>query len=259
MAYDRGMIIRPDGSDLLLIRQHDHSVLAGRIMAAWCADGLPARPSRDRVLAATREHDIGWDPEDAAPTVNPETAAPHDFVSAPLEQRHRPWARAIDQLAEEDPYVAALVAQHAITVYRRYAHDPAWEGFFRMLTERRDDLFARFSESQQATAAPEGGAPVDSFLQDYAIVGLGDLFSLIYCNGWPEPYLMESYQAILHGDRLQIAPDPFAGASVPLDVEARRIPARLYASDEDLRITLAAAPSVRLTGVCVGAPLPSIS
>ena len=67
-----------------------------------------------------------------------------------------------------------------------------------------------------------------TFLQDYTIVGLGDLFSLIFCNGWREPYLMESYQAILHGDCLRIAPDPFEGATVPLDVEARRIPARVY-------------------------------
>jgi hypothetical protein len=248
------MIVRASGSDLLLIRQPDHAALAGRLMTAWRADHFPTRPTRARVLDATSRHDIGWDGEDTEPRVNPSTGAPYDFVSAPLTLRQGVWPRALDRLAPEDPYVAALVAQHALTVYRRYAHDPEWRDFFRTMERRRDDLFA--SPAPAGRDVPFG---LDSFLQDYVIVGLGDLFSLIFCNGWPEPYLMESYQAILHGDRLQIAPDPFDGASVPLDVEAWRIPARAYVSDADLRATLAEAPTVRLTGVAIGAPLPSIT
>jgi len=107
-----------------------------------------------------------------------------------------------------------------------------------------------------AQTAPAG---FDTFLQDYTMVAVGDLFSLVFCNGWPDPYLMESYQAILRDGRLTISPDPFAGATVALEIVARRIPARVYASDQDLRDTLAAADSLRLTGVAVGAPLPPIT
>jgi hypothetical protein len=162
-----------------------------------------------------------------------------------LSVRQGVWPRAIDRLAVEDYYVAALVAQHALTVYRRYSGDPDWQPFFQQMELRRDDL-----------VAPDA---LPTFLQDYTIVGVGDLFSLIFCTGWREPYLMESYQAILHGDCLRIAPDPFEGATVPLDVEARRIPARVYTSDADLRATLTEAPIVRLSGTAAGAPLPSIS
>ena len=244
------MIVRPDGPDhLLLIRQPDHAELAGRIMTAWRADRFPERPTRDRVLRATALHDIGWitglEGGDDLPRVNPETSAPFGFVDAPLSVRQGVWPRAIDRLAAEDRYVGALVAQHALTVYRRYSGDPDWHPFFRDMELRRDDLIALDT--------------LFTFLQDYTIVGLGDLFSLIFCNGWREPYLMESYQAILHGDCLRIAPDPFEGATVPLDVEARRIPARAYTSDADLRATLTEAPIVRLSGTAAGAPLPSIS
>jgi hypothetical protein len=248
------MIVRPDGQDhLLLIRQPDHAELAGRIMTAWRADNFLTRPTRERVLDATRRHDIGWgggssigfEGDDDHPRVNPDTGAPFGFVDAPLSVRQGVWPRAIDALVPQDRYVAALVAQHALTVYRRYSGDADWHPFFRAIEQRRDDLVA----------------PDDTFtfLQDYTIVGLGDLFSLIFCNGWREPYLMESYQAILHGDCLRIAPDPFEGATVPLDVEARRISARVYVSDADLRATLAEAPIVRLSGTATGAPLPSIS
>jgi hypothetical protein len=238
------MIVRRDGSDWLLITQPDHSALAGRIMAAWHADNFPDRPTRARVLRATGEHDIGWTPEDAAPRITVD-GNPADFMTVPTSVKQDVWPVALDQLAPEDPYVAALVAQHAVTVYRRYASDPAWTGFFPPLERRRDDLFA--------------GGDFASFLQDYVIVGLGDLFSLIFCNGWQEPYLMESYQAILRDDRLTISPDPFAGATVPLDVAARRIPARPYASNQDLRDTLARAPTVRVSGLAIGAALPPIT
>jgi hypothetical protein len=251
------MIVRRDGPDWLLITQPDHAALAGRLMSAWRADGFPERPTRARVLRATGEHDLGWQVEDAAPGVTAK-GDPCDFVAAPVDLRQRVWPRALDILAPDDPYVAALVAQHAITVYRRFSGDPAWRGFFTQLEARRDDLVAR---AMTESAGDPGMASVGftSFLLDYTIVGLGDLFSLIFCNGWQEPYLIERYHAILRDNRLTISPDPFDGATVALDVVARRIPARRYASDQDLRDTLAQAASLRLTGNAMGAPLPSIT
>jgi hypothetical protein len=247
------MIVQRDGDDWLLITQPDHSALAGRLMTAWRADGLPDRPTRARVLRATAEHDIGWISEDAAPRVNAE-GNPSDFITAPLEVRQSAFPRAVDILAADDPYVAALVAQHAITVYRRFAADPAWRAFFGHLEQRRDDLVA--CALAQAGVEPAG---FSSFLLDYTMVAVGDLFSLIFCNGWREPYLMEGYQAILRDNRLTISPDPFDGAAVAIDVVARRIPARTYASDHDLRDTVAQAAPLRLTGVAIGAPLPPIT
>jgi hypothetical protein len=208
------MILRRDGTDWLYINQLDHSRLAGRLMAAWQADGFPGRPTRAKVLQATSDHDLGWQIPDAVPRIGAD-GQPYDFVSAPLEIKQPPFGRAVETLTAEDPYVAALVAQHAITVYRRYASEPAWQGFFGPLESRRDDLVA---------AAVPGG--FESFLQDYALVGLGD---------------------------------PFAGATVALEVVARRIPARVYASDQDLRETLAQAVPERVTGVAIGAPLPPIA
>ncbi len=246
------MIVRRDGSDWLLITQPDHAALAGRLMAAWRADGFPDRPTRARVLRATSEHDSGWIAEDAAPRIT-EDGDPADFIAVPTSLKQGVWTIALDRLAPEDPYVAALVAQHAVTVYRRYTSDPAWSGFFAPLERRRDDLFA------DSVAQPSADTDFSHFLLDYTIVGLGDLFSLIFCNGWPEPYLMERYQAILRDDRLTISPDPFDGATVPFDIAARRIPARPYASDQDLRDTVARAPTVRLSGLAAGGVLPPIT
>jgi hypothetical protein len=248
------MIVRRDGTDWLIMTQPDHAALAGHLMQAWRADGFPDRPTRARVLRALREHDDGWRETDAAPLIDAE-GNPCDYIHVPLALRQGIWPRTVDALAAGDPYVAALVAQHAVTVYRRFHADPAWQDFFTQMGQRRDDLVARVLT--QANAGAPGS--YDSFLLDYAMLGTGDLFSQVFCNGWRDPYLIEGYQAILRDNRLTISPDPFDGATVALDVVARRIPARTYASDQDLRDTLAQAPTQRLTGVAAGTERPPIT
>lgn len=254
------MIIRRLDADLLLIAQDDHAALAGRIMAAWRAGGLPEHGRRDRVLEATGRHDLGWRSVDAAPSIDPESGTPYEFLNAPLEVRQGVWSRALAVLAPEDPFVAALVAHHATAVYRRFVPAPGWEGFFPGMTRRRDELLAT------------AGLSIDILLEDYTFVGMGDLWSLVFCNGWHEPHDREGYRAVLHntiererpdagvvhGGWLEITPDPFDGAAVPLAVPARRVPSRRYSSDADLRDAAARAPAVQLTGVAAGAqPLES--
>jgi hypothetical protein len=241
------MIVRQDGPDYLCITQPDHAALAGRIAAAWQAGGFPARPTRARVIAAAHAHDIGWQQEDDMPRLDPEHGRPYDFMSAPARVRQEIWPRGVQQLAGDDPYVAALVAQHALTVYRRHQHEAEWRAFFPQLERLRDDLYV---EAAAAMDAPT------SFLEDYSLVGICDLCSLVFCNAWPEPHLIEGYQVILRDDVLTIAPDPFAGMAVPLAVTARRLPARRYATAADLGAAWTAAATVTLTGTAAGARYP---
>jgi Protein of unknown function (DUF3891) len=258
------VILQERAGDLLLIAQGDHAALSGRVMTAWQADGFPDRPTRPAVLDATSLHDIGWEEEDTAPLWNPQTGQPYDFVSAPVAVRQRIWPRAVQCLASRDPYVAALVAQHALTIFRRFAGDAEWRDFFAALEGLRDDQFAAAvaaaaspavrddENSSRSATSPERPRDLSSFLQDYAIVAIGDLLSLVFCNGWRDPQPMEGYHAILHGDLLSVTPDPFGGARVPLQVRARRLPRRRYESEDDLREAWAQAPVVTLTGTAIG-------
>jgi len=113
------VIVRPGPGVLQLITQPDHAHLARRIMERSVP--LAARPRRDQILHAIAEHDNGWAEEDAAPTVDPRTGSVVDFISAPLSVRHGVWPRAIARLTA-DPWAAALVAQHAITVLRPFSN-----------------------------------------------------------------------------------------------------------------------------------------
>jgi hypothetical protein len=239
------MIVREAEGRLLCLTQPDHAALAGRLAEAWAADGVPSRPTRERLLEAVRQHDVGWTAEDRAPRFDPDGRAPHGFVTAPVEVRQGAFLRGVEALAPGDPYVAALVAQHGLTVYRRFQRDPAWQSFFSTLEARRDDLCA-------GQMARPGGSPF-GFLQDYTLLGLCDLFSLVFCNGWREPHLMEGYEAVLERDRLVVTPDPFGGAEVEFEVPARALPLRPYWSQADLDAVWQAAETVTVRGRAVGA------
>ena len=81
----------------MLITQPDHAHLARRMME-HCVP-LVGHARRHTILHAVGEHDCGWEEEDAAPMVNPETGAVFDFISAPVAVRQAVWPRAVARLA----------------------------------------------------------------------------------------------------------------------------------------------------------------
>jgi hypothetical protein len=238
------VIVRHDSDALVLITQSDHAACAATILERWEGDGLPTHPLRSRIIDATRVHDIGWADEDAAPRRNPHTGLPYDFISMPEDMRQAVWPRAVEVL-RETPYEAALVAQHALTIYRRYEGQPSFDHFFRRMAHERDELFHRCQ-----TTLPDSS--LASFMQAYAWLSIADLLSLILCHGWTAAYDADQYRATLVGTTLYVAPDPFGGQTVRFRIAGRRIERVPYRSDADLRDAYAAAPVVWTEGTLSG-------
>ena len=240
------MIIRPDADHLLFITQPDHARRAAEVMSAWRADGLADHPRRDAILAAVREHDNGWIEEDADTHVDPE-GHPLDFVAVPPPVKHRIWPRAVSRVGERQPYAAALIAQHALSIHGQQRTDPIWSAFFRHLERLRDEMLARSAGDARSTLEP-----------DYRFLQAGDQLSLVFCNGWRSPFPRAGGRMILNGTTLELTPDPFDGARGPLRVRARRVLARSYASGAELRAALDAARLVMIEGEAAGSsgPIP---
>lgn len=235
------MIIRSNEATLLFITQPDHARLAADTIAHWQADGFPNHPRRDVILLAAREHDNGWIEEDASTYVD-DHGNPLDFVSVPAAVRQRIWPRAVDRMAERSLYAAALIAQHALTVYGTTRADPGWTEFFEVMTGRRDMLLGR------------AGIDLATLEFDYAFVNAADRISLAFCTAWQTPLESFGRRIILNGQTVEITPDPFEGAQIPLRIVARRLPAGAYASGASLRDALDGAPTELLTGTAVGVP-----
>jgi hypothetical protein len=234
------MIIRQQGDWLLFITQTDHARLAGQVMAHWREDGFDVHPRREAILHAITHHDNGWLEEDADMHVD-DDGNPLDFVSVPAAVKHGIWPRAVDRIGRDQPYAAALIAQHALTVHGQQRTDPLWRAFFETMDARRDALLARAGGDARATLE-----------SDYRFVQAGDQLSLIFCNGWRTPFPRRGGRMMLHGSALDLSPDPFGGARVPMRVEARRLPGRSYASAADLRATFGEAPVVMVEGEGAG-------
>ena len=234
------MIIRPQRDSYLFITQPDHAALAAQAIAHWQAEGFPNHPRRDVVLLAAREHDNGWIEEDTTTYVD-QTGAPLDFVSVPADVRQRIWPRAAERMAARSPYAAALIAQHALTVYGSMRSDPAWNGFFTTMVERRDTL--------RECAGIDAG----TLERDYLFVNAADRISLAFCTEWKDA--LESHgRRIILTDRnaVTVAPDPFAGAAIPLRVRARRLPRQAFGSSAALRHALYGAALEFLEGTALG-------
>jgi hypothetical protein len=209
-------------------------------MARWRRDGLPSHPRREALLLATAGHDAGWAEVDVAPIVDTSSGSLLDFVHAPDEVRQGVWPRSIEQLAYS-PYAAALVAQHALHVYRHNRSKPDWQPFFVQIETLRAEQLRR--------AAP---LTLDDLVTDYFFVGMGDLVSLCFANNWLEPQREGDYSIRVEDARVVVTPDPFDGQAVPFSVPARRLPARAYTSMADAAAALAAAPTIRLDAVAAG-------
>jgi hypothetical protein len=186
--------------------------LAGELMASWQRDDLPHSPRRAIILSATANHDNGWREEDAAPIVDQAGRRIVDFMTAPDHLRQRVWPRGVASL-DGEPYAAALVAEHAITVYDHYRALPGWTPFFSRMEDLRDRLLQR--------AAPLKLADLHT---DYFFVRMGDLLSLTFCCRWPQPREYRGYEVRWTGSRLVVKPDPFDGQHLHMSIPARRIP-----------------------------------
>ena len=232
------MIVRQLPQSLLLITQPDHAHLSRTVMEHCLR--LRERPRQASILHAIAEHDNGWAEPDAQPEVDPATGGVFDFVTAPLRVRHGVWPRAVARLAD-DPWAAALVAQHAVTVYERYRPDAAWTSFFSDMEASRDALVRA------------SGLSFDQLAADYVFVRLGDLISLMFCTGWTEAQRVDEWSVRLAGTRVVVTPDPFAGAVIPLEVAAREVHLGLFGTDAELRVAVAAARPMTIRGDAAGA------
>src|SRR3954454_8829585 len=159
------MIVRPAEETVHLITQPDHAALAREIME-HCVP-LTELPRQASILHAIGEHDNGWREPDEAPETEPTTGAILDFVSARAEVRQGVWPRGVARL-HDDPWAAALVAEHAIVVYDRFRAHDGWTVFFTEMEATRDRLIAG------------AGLELAELQNDYRFVRLGDLVSLAF-------------------------------------------------------------------------------
>jgi len=192
------------------------------------------------VMLAIQAHDNGWQEVDVEPCLDPATGRVLDFVRVPEDVRHAVWRRGVARLGGE-PYAAALVAQHALHIYRRMRQQPGWRQFFVEMTAARD---------RHLLAAHEA---IETLQREYAFLRLADLASLTFCGVDTAGQAQEmGYDIHFADSRLVVSPDPYAGATIPLEITGRELDLASFASPADARAAWQSAPRRTVTGVVTG-------
>src|SRR5262245_39097552 len=120
-------------------------------MEHWTSRGFQNLPRRSSIMHAIAEHDQGWMAVDATPLVDVGSGRLFDFISAPIAVRQSVWPRGVRMLAD-DPAAAALVAEHALSIYSRFRSEPSWGFFFSELEMLRDQYARRASMPREEVA-----------------------------------------------------------------------------------------------------------
>ena len=236
------MIIRNLGSSVQLITQPQHAKMAAFIIANWHSDHFPPSPRKESILHAIDKHDEGWMEIDETLIVDEETGELVDFIKVPDEIKRHTSQQGIELLSS-DPYAGALVAQHRLNVYRRYASQADWKSFFTNVKKTRDTYLRA-----------AGSGSLNELLHDYNFLRAGDLASLTFCTNGPKADSDGcGYSMRLEGMSLIIIPDPYNGKSIDIEVEMREIEHQKFDSAESARQVIASAPVVKLKGKVRGA------
>ena len=234
------MMIAPKNGRLRVVTQNDHAHFAAELLSLWITDGLPAHPRRSQLLFAARDHDNGWREADAAPHHDPDSGRPHDFISLPDPLRREIWHRGVRRFAAREPWGALLILRHALALRSQKDNDAAWEELLDEWRELENELLA--------VAADTGtDAGKEALEDDYTWVDLSDLTSLMVCCGLREPFSRYGFTGRVEPgesdddfDVLRLDPFPLAGVT-SFRIPCRYIPDRVYRSDTDLAVELAAA------------------
>jgi hypothetical protein len=104
-------------------------------------------------------------------------------------------------------------------------------------------------ETMRREMVEASGLLLPQLLADYWFLGLGDLISLTFCNGWTDVQEFDPWSVRLTGSQLFVSPDPFGGSAIPIAIEAQEIPRRHYRDEAELREARAASHITTLRGV----------
>ncbi len=284
------MIRRDEGDQFCLISQHDHALLSGklaeRIGNSAFATPIPLEPVR----LAISLHDSGWPLHDESPTINPQGKPLHVFETPP-EVAMRVWPMSAERAAEADPYAGLLVSLHVMTLSQTALDMAAGQGrrftaaemfafnrFQHAEIERQESLRARLGlrvdlPTQFGLVAAGLDESEDQLRANFRLLRGMDLLSLDLC-------CTDEFFPAMHGlvprsgvpattiqierhspGELTLRPWPFEADEYEFGIPCKRISARRYADDGDLRAAMACVGEqslqLRIQRRAAGGPSPS--
>lgn len=255
------MLYRVLGHTRICITQPTHAWVSGQLAQAWGNAQFGELAPYRAVCLGAEQHDIGWLPWEAAPTLNPDTGYPHSFNEVAPEVHTQLWAGAKHLAMPMGRYTALLVSFHGTGLYQRFTH---WqrsptatrvvEAFLQQEQDFQHQLIQRLA--QDPAYAPYVTPAM--ITRNQHLVAILDALSLMMCMGVTEPRQVEHVPTATGETALSLSPidrdptrlsvDPWCFQTDQVTVEFEgRILAEPSMDEQMMRDRLAHAPWVTLT------------
>ncbi len=251
------MIVTTRDRDVLLIRQTAHGQLSGDLARGWGNDRFCCPQPLPSVVLAAAEHDNGWAEWERQPRVDPATHLPYQFWSLPPGEHLGFYWRGVERVLSADRYAGLLVSLHCAGLYnQRFGTDPsipiktyppAERRIVAEFLERLDRQQARVWNELKHDPAESPAAADEVVWANYKLLQIFDRFSLYLCMPpldhrtlGPAPVDYDGTVVTLefrpdNDETVAVSPYPFRDDPFRVSVEARLVPKRHYANDEDFR------------------------
>nr|WP_052098757.1 DUF3891 family protein [Paenibacillus stellifer] len=143
------MICRVQDEHFVMIKQHDHGLLAAELAARFRIEQA-SRSRRDEVLYAIANHDRGWIDLDETPFWNDQAKMPYTFIDFPVTPKLTFYRRGLDEIEASTLYGALLCSLH----YERLIEvsgeqSPELTVYMQEEEKRRSAIHRRLEESDR--------------------------------------------------------------------------------------------------------------
>jgi uncharacterized protein DUF3891 len=258
------MIVQAQGTELLVIRQTDHALLAGFFARQWGHDLFTRPEPFESFCLAAEEHDNGWREWELVPSIDPTTFLPYTFMSIPTEEHMALYERGLGRLVAADPYAGLLACSHVEQLYdhtratipgysAKYVKSNEMKPVHSFLEQLR---LQKLRLKVDLRAQPDKKSAIDDKLLEANAQRLEavDRLSLYFCMGAREESIVEGVPvdnqgseadlvvSPLSGNVFSLSPFPFRRDPLEFGILARYIPKRRYSDDSELQRTLTSAP-----------------
>ncbi len=226
------MLLRQGEDEVVAIGQASHAWISGQLARAW----RPRPQPWEAVCLAAEQHDVGMAEWDLAPTLNPSTGLPHDFLQMDLATHLRLWYAAPARLFTQSRYAALLVSMHGAALYG--LRDLA------TMDDREAGQVRAYLATQRALQtrlAEEVGADAEALREQQRLLWAWDGLSLALLLRW-DPYEVGGY-TLRAGATLD--PWPFDVDELTVACEGRRLRGR-FIDEHELHAALERADRVDL-------------
>jgi hypothetical protein len=233
------MIVQRQRSGKLAVKQEDHAALAAFILENWAAHSFPNHPDRDRIILATRCHDLGWKKFDATPRLDAKTHLPVDYTKITPQEATAIWTEASEKFIEREPFVALLITHHAYTLHEVTSRrDSKWKQFFIDFARRRAALRDQLSLTHNEVEHP------------YSFMRMAVWFSMQFCLepklGDERPERYAGYGVKREENGYLFRPYPFASRKLVYTLPVYPMPPKGFASEKELKSALKKPDSIEI-------------